>query len=258
MIYNILYCKKLILRNELKRVINTVMGIVEKHDPIALKVETFYKKLQDLEEELQEYSVTRTKHVLTTQINLYRKQRMDTSMSICMQTKLLKKSRIKSDTEAVKLIIPVVEKFLLNLRTLNNVATDEQVVNFLITIESSEALLEAANITGIKDDVMELKSLQLKLDNAVETRREENSQRRERPLSKQRYDVLNALDKLLLSIELAKNEYADLNYEPLIAELNEFLVCYQSLGKSRITRAKNEALKKETAVMSAKTTTTAV
>lgn len=257
MFYKILYSKKHILRNELKSVINTVMEIVEKHDPIALHVETFYKKLQDLEGNLQEYTIAKTKHELTAQINLYRKQRLDTCSSIAMQIKLLKKSRIKSNKEAVQLIIPVVENYLLDLRKLNSVAAVDKVRNFLIKIESSETLVEAANLTGIKDDVTELKSLQSNLVVAEKIRREDNSMRRQRPLKKQRTEILNALDNLLLSIELAKKEHADLNYEPLIAELNEFLVNYQSLKRSRMTRARNEAIKKETVVLSSKTNTTA-
>lgn len=258
MVYSIMYSKKHIPRNELKSVITTVMEIVEKHDPIALQVGSFYKKLQDLEGELQEYTIAKTKHELTAQINVFRRQRLETCMSIAMQMRVLKKSRIKSNLEAVKLITPVVENYLHDLRKLNRIAAVDKVRNFLIKIESSEALLEAANVTGIKDDVTELKSLQSNLDIVEKIRREDNSIRRERPLNKQRSELLNALDNLLLSIELAKRDHADLNYEPLIAELNEFLVNYQSLKRSKITRARNEAIKKETVVMSSKTTTTAI
>ena len=56
--------------------------------------------------------------------------------------------------------------------------------------------------------------------------------------------VITGIDNLLRAIELAKAENSDLNYMPLVNELNVLLNNRQSIIKSRTTRSKNSAIQK--------------
>ena len=69
--------------------------------------------------------------------------------------------------------------------------------------------------------------------------------------------IVTALTNLFKSIELARVEHPDVDYMPMINELNQLLVSYHSLIKNRITRSKNLA-KKTTVASSSTTTATAV
>ena len=68
--------------------------------------------------------------------------------------------------------------------------------------------------------------------------------------------AVKALNNLIVSIELGKIKHPELDYEPLINELNAFLGQYQSLDKTRRTISKKAAENKKTVASSTTTTAT--
>jgi len=66
--------------------------------------------------------------------------------------------------------------------------------------------------------------------------------------------IANAVSNLLDAIELAKVEHTEIDYMPLINELNVLLNSKQTMLKSRVTRSKNSIANKTTTVASSTTT----
>jgi len=245
-----------IRKDELPGVIHTTLEIVQKHDPVVLSIQPFFDLLSEKETQLSLYSEPR-QHPLTQLIVSERKRRDDLVKAIEYQMNAVEKSKVSSLTEANSLILPLTTKYLTNFRLNNTKTADEKLKNFLSEISGSESLRNAAATISIQIYLDELTELQSKLDEKSGKRREDKSARRITSARDLKAEIITSLTNLLRAIELARVQHVDVDYEPLIAELNEFLVPYRALNRSRATRSKNEAIKNETAAMSSTTSATA-
>jgi hypothetical protein len=108
---------------------------------------------------------------------------------------------------------------------------------------------------GLSDYFAELKTCQQYLNQSQNHRREILSVRPLFNVQDAKTRIINAIDNLLNAIELARVENTELDYMPLINELNVLIISRQSLIRSRNTRSKNSVANKTTTVALSPTTT---
>ena len=256
--YFINISKNQVHKNELLDLIETTAGIVKKHDPVKLGVEPFYKILLEKDAQIEVYKKSRVKHPLSEQITADRIRRDELVRVLKLQLSGINKVSLTSLSTEYALISPIIAMYLNDYQYNNLFVARNKINAFLAEFDKNDLLLEAAVKLGIGIYIDELRDLQKKLSSSEELRLEENSGFRNIDREQLRTDIFGALKNMFTSIELAKVQHADLNYDPLIAELNEFLAQFATIKKSGITRSKNDAQKKETAALSTTTTATAI
>ena len=109
---------------------------------------------------------------------------------------------------------------------------------------------DALEVLSFSDYIAGLKICQQYLNRAVNHRREVLAIRPLFNTQDAQSRIVNAISNLLSAIELAKVEHTELDYMPLVNELNVLLSSKQALIKSRETRRKNTVAKKTKAAKS--------
>ena len=245
-----------LLKGEVPGVVNGVVAIVERRNPVALGVEPFFNLLLEGQSQLTMFSNNAGSHPLTEVILNDRSQVISLANSIELQFRGVEKGKIGVVAGAVLLVKPAVKQ-LVFLYNLSSKIAGTRVDNFLALINADELMRAAATTLGFDMYIGEIKLVKQRIVTNIELRRQDLAKRRisNRPVVK--VNVLDAITNLLKAIELAKVQFPATDYLPLITELNELFVPYRAVGRSRSTRNMNEALKNEIAAMSTITSATA-
>lgn len=256
MLINISYLNQ-IHNKELVVVVNGVVVIVEKHDPVSLGVKPFFDLLVEQQSQLELFSDKRVSHPLSPSILTDRKRVVELAQAIGIQAKAIQKGKATAMSDASYLIVPLIKKHLSKIDKYNSKETEKLIQSFLTALADSEKLSQAATTVGIGGFVTELKLVKSRLDRNSELRIEENSERRITREKKLKASIMNAFTNLMKAIELGQVQNTTVNYEPVIAELNELFVPYRALVRSRSTQKLNAIIKKQTVASSTTTTATA-
>ena len=246
-----------IRKQEFPAIIDGVIAIVQKYNPKALFIDGMFNLLVELQTSLSVLTQKALSHPLTKVLKNQRKRRLELIRAIVLQGTAVEKAAVPSQADAVSMIVPLIYRHLSNLYRENLKVIDQEVQNFLAEFKRNDTLLNAAVTIGLKVFIDELKTLEDSMAVNIVARRESKSPGRSVNKVQLRSNIIDGFSRLLNSIELAKVEHPELDYMPLINELNEFLVTYQTLVKSRTTRTKTAAQKTTTAASSTTTTATA-
>lgn len=242
---------------EYPELINGVVEIVEKHNPEQLGILGMYNLLLEVQPQLNELTVSYGSHPLTAELADYRIKRLKIIRSLLAQVTAIDKAGVSALTAHTAVALPFLQRYLTKLSAKNARIISEGVNKMLAELAGDDALkaaFTALNLTVITD---ELKKIQQSIKQNASLRRAELAGRAKADTNNIITNVTIALDNLLIAIELAKVEHSDLDYMPLMNELNGLIGNYQVLIKSRITRSKNLA-KKTTVALSPTTSATAV
>jgi len=246
---------KLIRSREVPAVVKGMLDIVEKHDPVALKIEGMYLLLKE-KRPLMSYFTDKTKSDYSGLLETLRQQRNGIISAITLQMKACSKSSAESMKSSWEVTNPLVNKYLYNILTDNDIVITEKVENFLRNYYDNTVLVGTATTLGIHVYVDELRDVMNSIAEAQQARSTHKASLRFADKQTIRYDVMNVCSNLLLAIDLAEVEHKTIDYGMLKAELSGFLAQFSSLVKSRATRSKNsETVIKETTVESSTTTT---
>lgn len=247
-------------KGELSTIVSGTLDIVSSNNPEALKIDEFYKKLLDKYRQDYLQQQKQEKKLLSPDQKEGREQRKNLIIAICRQTEAVYKADMADQRAAMALVRPVVNMHLTNLTRKKLSTIHDEVMKFTTKMKESDELMAAAETTGIKVYVTSLVEVEESLSAGTHSQVEESSKRRVLPLMDVNVtgQVINAFNRLLTAIELARDVHPGINYYPLIAQLNEFLVPYEAVIKARSTRSKNTAEKTKTVAMSATTSATAV
>ena len=246
-----------IRKQEFPAIIDGVIAIVQKYNPKALFIDGMFNLLVELQTSLPVLTQKALSHPLSKVLKNQRKRRMELIRAILLQGAAVEKAAVPSQADAVSLILPLISRHLSNLFRENLKVVHQEVENFLAEFKQNDGLLTAAATIGVKLFIDELKALEDSMAVNVIARRESKSPGRSVNKVQLRLNIIDGFSRLLNSIELARVEHPELDYMPLINELNEFFVPYQALVRSRTTRNKTAAQKTTTAASSTTTTATA-
>ena len=245
--------------NEFPDVVDYALDIVEKHNPAELKIEGFYNLLKDKRPLLDDFSGIIGISSYKAEIDEERLQRLAVIRAVILHMKGADQAAISSHADARARVMLWVNNHLIDLTTQNLKVVNRKVGDFLREYDEIAELAPAATTLGIHTYVDKLKDLQLSLQTKDAARTTENALWRSVDRQNNKKELIKALGNLFRAIDLAQVEHAALDYTPLINELGEMMVTYQSLVRSRSTRAKTSAdLKATTAELSTTTPPAAI
>ena len=241
---------------ELPDIVNGTLAIVATYNPEELHIDGMYKLLLAEKPNLQRLSQVNNAHPLTKEIKGLRKDCDSVVVSILEKSRSILRLAVYS--EASKVLVPVVNQYFSGYLKLNRSSKNECITQFLNELENIKEVSEASELTGMKVYVDELNELTQTIHAKTSLRRVSSSSKTITNRKELRIKVFNATSNLYNAIELAKVEYPNVNYTPLINELNKLLVPYKSIIKTRKTLNRKASAKTKTVASSSTTIATAV
>lgn len=237
-------------------IVNGTLEIVAKHKPGELHIEGMFNLLQAETDNMQRISEVYNSHPLTPVIRDLRNQSDKIALSILAKTRTLKNlSSLSSAEEEVK---PVVERFFKGFRKLDRRSKNECVAQFLKITNNEVNLAAAIQTSGLKIYTDELRAIQQKITLNTTQRRASSSVKTIKNRKAMKIGILTATSNLYDAVELARVEHSDVDYMPLINELNKLLVPIKSDIRTRSTLNVKKAAKTKTVALSSQTTATAI
>lgn len=245
-------------KDEFPDLVNGVIRIGEKHNLETLGILGMFNLLKGLQSGLDELTVINKSHPLTEEIKAERKRRGSIIVAVLSQVTAIRKANLASETSSAALVVPFMKRYLAGLNLENVKTISGRLKKMLAAIEKNAALKTALSDLGFTVYLNELAQIQQSIDENTDQRTSDLSERPKAKTKEVRNSIGTALENWLNSTELARVEHVDLDYMPLINELNEWLATYQTLIRSRTTRSKSESAKTTTVAASSQTTATAV
>ena len=232
--------------------VNDVARIVAKYDAAAYFVDGPYNRLLLIQAEVNELEVTYRKLPKTEELMQLRTTRGIIIDTILRLLKNLRKARLASQAEMLKLVTPFLERYLATIQDTNTKLKQEHIRELGKKFDGKTPLQQALDALGLKLFVEELRTIQGNIEVAQNEQIEQMSQVSVVDKKELTIRATSALKNLFSAIEVAKLDHPELDYSPLINELNKYLSIYVTEIKTRATIRKNAlAAKKEQATKKA-------
>ena len=228
---------------ELPELANSVIEIVEKHNPEILKIKDFFDLLVEQKPQIELLLVPYGPHPITEEINNLRKQRKAFARGIINRLNTIQDGGKASAKPHLRVARPVAISHLLNLSRTNNKVTSQRVTQFLREFNENAKLQTAIEALSMVSYIDDLQSVHSALGEEYDSRRTSVSARPKKMTPLFVKSVLTAMINLFKSIELAQVKNQELDYTPLIGELNNELTTYGTLINGRASYYKKKAEK---------------
>ena len=222
--------------------VNTVVSIVSKHNPDACYIRSFYDFLLEAQTQNSKLSVSNRKTEESIEIQAQKKKRYTVLSAIIGQTKNLGKVNLPEHANELSTVTVFIDGFFGKIRKDVSKIKTERIKQLFTQMDGNATLSNAMQIVGLMPYLNELRDIQLNIDTKSAKNIEQNAAR---PKLKDTREVIAkmklALTNLFRGIEFGVHAYPNVDYTPLINELNELLTKYRSEIKAKVTRTKNAA-----------------
>jgi len=243
-------------KNEFRELVNTVVGIFDQLNPVALNLGFVYDKLVESQTELRLLQVREGKHPKSKELGVIRKNRKKLICNLIAQIKLLNSSSTVYSIPQLEVITPFVVRYLVPIVKVNSIVKSDVLDEMYLRLEVDTALQTAINTLNLSVQFDELKSLKESY-RQVEKDKKESSDRQNVRTIEVRSNAEFALTNLMNVIVIAQVQYPEVDYKPLIDSLNNTFSVFSTQEKTRTTIRKQTASRKAKNVSIINTTTTA-
>lgn len=246
-------------RSNFPEVIDGVLEIVQKHDPATLLVQVMYLKLASFESSLKLFiDYQGRKLPLTEEINELYEKAKNLLYAANYAFKSLKRGSLFDDEEPLSVVYSSLDVSFNDLYNVSKQTLRKIMDDFHRYVEN-EDFSAAVEKMGLKKYLLEVETVRTEIS-ALELKKVElRAEKKRADLPNLREEIINNYRNLIQAIELAQVEHSDLDYKPLVTELNEFLQPYViEIKKAKTRNLTNQTDKTTAAASSDKTTATAV
>ena len=247
----------LLHKEEIPGLVNDVIVLMTKHNPTVYHIESMFNMLKEIQPELKNLNSDIRKYPRKEELNELQLQRKDLLVGFSSHYRGLLKAKMATQSEWIRLVNPVLERYLND--SLNGTKKlKREYIGQLEKAMEQDAVMHAAFVgLGLDVYITELKAVQSKIDLLIDNRTEYLSNLPISNTKRMKNVAGTALNNLFSAIHLATLEHSDLDYNPMILELNRLLTMYNSEIKLRATIKKHARLSKisETKTATVLTTT---
>lgn len=224
-----------LLKLELPQLAKGVLQIVEKHEPEVLLIESALNDFESLKPAIESLIVSYGPHPITEQLEPLRKQRILYATAISFQVRGLVSGYIEGTEDHIVVAKAASNRYLHRLRGNNEEVINERVEQFLKEIELNLELGDAVEALGFMKLIDGLKLAHMNLRRLLASRNASISKRDKGVTPVSSKVIRDGLTLLFMRITAAMHDNRELDYSPLVNELNEKLIRYKGLIKSRET-----------------------
>ena len=223
-----------LLKLEVPQFTNSVIRIVERHNPETLKIDAIFDLLEMQKPQLDFLEVRYGAHPLTREIDSLCKKRTDYAVSITNKMRSISSADMEDERENAKVILPVVNRFLISLGINDRDVVTEIVSQLFMRIDEDETLESAFTALGFSTYLDALRSVNSTLIEILDQRMVLLSERPQENTLMILKNLNVAVRNLFTEIKLARLRNIELDYTNLIQELNIILTTYgQKINKRK-------------------------
>ena len=223
---------------------NQVIKIVDEHDPEALKISDMYNLLVARQPEIDQLNVRYRAHPMTVSIQHLRSLRGLHISNILGRLKLVRKEKGDLDGD-VRLVRTEIDRHFGNFRSSKNEAIKIQKVDkFNTAVEASQELEEALSELGFTSLMNDLRSVHSRIKSNSELRNKSIAARPQTKTNDLQKAVDDSIVNLFTDIRLAMLRNPEINYNPLIADLNKVTLIFDNYINIRIGQSERRAEEK--------------
>lgn len=226
---------------EYPELVLTFVRIVEFYGAEAMHITDSFAELNARVPELMQLKLLKGKHPETKEIqSLHTRRRVILDAMLGQSHKMLQ-ANLSVQVSHLKLVAPFIEKYWAGVRRFNQNTMNARMKLMLTDIEANADLKAALTALGLMLYLDELKTIETNLFNSSESRRKSRTVVPKIDSSQIKAYVGEAVTDVVNAIEIARKAHAEVDYLPMITEINDLFVKYQSGIKAHSTRLKNAA-----------------
>lgn len=237
-----------ILKLELPQFVKKVTACLEKHNLEALKLQDAYEMLADQRSKMALLRAPYGKHILTPQIHQLHLKRLKYAAAITTQINFLRKMDMEDTRDLVELAHPFVKLHLYYLRQNNQFVIGQIITVFFDQLNKSPDILNALETLGFKFYLDQLKIANDKHFKLCNERSKDISQRPKIDSKAVQKEAQFVLRSLFEQINFHQFTYKEIDYSPLISEINvqitrfsELIHIRETCNKTRKDKANGKA-----------------
>ncbi len=230
---------------EVPRLAKRVIEIIDKHDPEELKIKEVYDLLVAVKPQMDALKAHNGASPITEQLPPLRRKLLmyvasiNNHLSIVIREDLLVQSL---DVKTAKIFI---KSYLTDLaKSKNEELISEKITKFFMEIDMNEELETILTTLGFSISLDKLRSVNASLQELLNERLSTTSQLPDAKTPELKKPIRKALEDMFMQIWVAQLKNTELDYSPLIKELNKLIDYYRNLVNIREAYNKRQAEKK--------------
>ncbi len=227
-------------KREIKNLTLRVIKAVDGYDPEALKIKEIYDLLVEMKPQIDSLQLRHLAHPISDDLKALRRQRIAFAQGIVDQMKTLEYGAT-GDKNSLKVAKPLIMQHLKGLSRLGDGAIYDNIYTFSCLLSKSEELMTAISTLELERPLENLLNVNSAIEAQFLARSKSISERPKNPTPTIVAAIKSALDYLFKQIEVAQIKNQELDYTPLIDELNEAIVYYRTISKARASYNKKKA-----------------
>jgi len=228
-------------KDELKTLAKRIIEIGEKYDPEALKINELFDLLVELQPQIDSLDRGYIAHPITKPLNVLRKQRAAYAQGIIDRMKFIENAMVSGMQDALKVAKPIVKQHLQHLWEYDEIMVYQNINSFFKILAENTKLQTAMKTLEMTSYLDNLQSLNQTIEEQYSERREDLS-RREKGVTSKTLDAIKiALEYLFKEIDVATLKNKNLDYKPLIDEVNKEIAVIKAKLKARSSYNKKKA-----------------
>jgi hypothetical protein len=217
-----------------------ICELIEKHNPVALKIDGVFGLLKAYMPEVEKITVRERSHPMTAVLQTLRLSRDQTLGSILTIMKGHRKISLEPMATAASIALPILDKYLTEINRISSLSKRKRLSLLFDEMDTNSEFATALETLGLKVLVVELKRLSNEIVTLLKSRRDANVQA-ERVYN---YTIIanasTALTNLFKTIEINSLIETNVDYSPLVNALNEILTEYNAILSARSTTDKGD------------------
>ncbi|MDO4881292.1 MAG: DUF6261 family protein [Capnocytophaga sp.] len=227
--------------SEYSLIFSRLIGIIEHYNVEELHLEKPFAKLKSIQVDIDKIMVQRKTSNHSDTLNSLDTKRKEAIRSIIA----ISESWVVSSDEKVKENAKKVVEFLKKheAKTISNsnyTSQTERINDVLSDIKQNTELNNAFTALNISPLVEQLRKVNADFEEVFMQRTKENAQIEKIDSKKIRLEADKIIRRFFQYLELYQEEYEEVNYLPLITEINELMSYYKAQLAARATRRKSK------------------
>lgn len=218
---------------EVPRLATRVIEIVEKHDPETLKIKEVFDLLLAVQPQMDALKAPRGASPFTEQLTPLRRQLLMYVGAINNRLSIVVREDVLAQDKDVKIAKIFIKSYLHGLsKSKNEELISEKVSKFFMQIDQDEELETILSKFGFTSRLNDLRNVHASLQEIL-MKRLASTSKVVVPTPVLIKQVCNALTDMFLQIRVAQLKHNELDYSPLVDELNKLINWYRNLVNIR-------------------------
>lgn len=232
-----------LLKIEVPRLLDQILVILNEHNLEKLHLDTMYNALLEQKSNADLLVDPYGSHPLTSTLNELHAKRLNYASLIYSKLQYMDKPHFHDTLHLVKMTKPTVKYYLAYLGQKSRDNALESIVAFFHYLRDEPEVEEALIALGLQSYMEELQQANNKHEETWLQRLSDISQRPEVNTLKTKKKVQKTIRSFFDQVDLCQSIYKDIDYQPLISELNVLLGKYSKMINTRAAINKRRAKK---------------